>query len=630
MGSSNIGDILTAFSPSLDFLAVSSGDGRIKIWDTVKGQIQTEFADITGSDETNPYIKSDRGHLSVDYTCMKWLAVDGKKKRKLGSSLLILGTGSGDVLALDVSAGQLKWRVSDCHPGGVSAISFSKQRSHIFTSGADGMICEIDFLTGNLVQKFRGSTKAISAMTISPDGRMVATAASQLKILSSTDHKKIQKFSGHPGAVRCMIFSDDGNYILSSAVGERYVAMWRVGGGKKQSADCILAMEHPAVSIDCRINQSSEIDNRGLYVLAISVTGVCYFWCAKDIEELRNAVPTKISLSNEENLSSKTRAITSTIFAAKLQGIASASSGQIFVAFGLLVKPLFQKILVSSGENVKLRSSSDGVLLPMSQSLTLSKKARDVDNKVSALDRANAEDALLPIPKLVEFNERDKTQWHLALDPDEVIADLVKSRSEAKSEESQVEVTTKPISMEDQLRSLGILDGDSLTSKSRVDSSAFKRIDFDANLSPKKMRAAILSMTPTEAYGLLETLIADWQSRSRSAKAVLPWINCILINHSYHVIAQEEVTQMLHYLSKMVKARGAALQPLLQLVGRLQLILEQVNKTTQNGAQDPVQTDQINGSDSEDNDDDDDEVDDMYYGQEEDESQLSTDNDEEE
>jgi U3 small nucleolar RNA-associated protein 5 len=31
--------------------------------------------------------------------------------------LLVLGTGSGDVLALDVSAGQLKWSVSDCHPG---------------------------------------------------------------------------------------------------------------------------------------------------------------------------------------------------------------------------------------------------------------------------------------------------------------------------------------------------------------------------------------------------------------------------------------------------------------------------------------------------------------------------------
>ena len=31
MGSSNIRDLLTSFSPSLDFFAISSGDGRIKV-----------------------------------------------------------------------------------------------------------------------------------------------------------------------------------------------------------------------------------------------------------------------------------------------------------------------------------------------------------------------------------------------------------------------------------------------------------------------------------------------------------------------------------------------------------------------------------------------------------------------
>lgn len=31
MGSSNIRDLLTAFSPSLDFFAISTGDGRIKV-----------------------------------------------------------------------------------------------------------------------------------------------------------------------------------------------------------------------------------------------------------------------------------------------------------------------------------------------------------------------------------------------------------------------------------------------------------------------------------------------------------------------------------------------------------------------------------------------------------------------
>ena len=49
--------------------------------------------------------------------CVSEIFDDVQKKRKLGSSLLVLGTGSGDVLALDISAGQLKWKVNDCHPG---------------------------------------------------------------------------------------------------------------------------------------------------------------------------------------------------------------------------------------------------------------------------------------------------------------------------------------------------------------------------------------------------------------------------------------------------------------------------------------------------------------------------------
>ncbi|GLT32565.1 hypothetical protein SLA2020_072240 [Shorea laevis] len=133
MGSSNIRDILTSFSPPLDFLAICSGDGRIKVWDTLKGQIRTEFADIVSSEASGIYRKPERRQLSVDYKCMKWLSLDKKKKRKLGTSLLILGTGGGgdDVLALDVSAGQLKWKVSDCHPGDVSSTAFSANDSRI-------------------------------------------------------------------------------------------------------------------------------------------------------------------------------------------------------------------------------------------------------------------------------------------------------------------------------------------------------------------------------------------------------------------------------------------------------------------------------------------------------------------
>lgn len=50
---------------------------------------------------------------------------------------------------------------------GVSAISSPTNGSCIYTAGADGMICIIDSLSGNLLQKFRASTKAISRMSVS-------------------------------------------------------------------------------------------------------------------------------------------------------------------------------------------------------------------------------------------------------------------------------------------------------------------------------------------------------------------------------------------------------------------------------------------------------------------------------
>ncbi|MQL96350.1 hypothetical protein Taro_029032, partial [Colocasia esculenta] len=151
-------DLLAAFSP---YLKVNL------IWDTLKGQLQTEFANITSPDATGGIQQklNERGHLSLDYKCMQWVQL-WKKKKKSGNLLLVLGTGGGDILALDVAAGILKWKVRDCHPGGASSVSFSRHGS-LYTGGVDGMVCKIDPSTGNLLGKFKASTKAISALSVS-------------------------------------------------------------------------------------------------------------------------------------------------------------------------------------------------------------------------------------------------------------------------------------------------------------------------------------------------------------------------------------------------------------------------------------------------------------------------------
>lgn len=163
-----------------------------------------------------------------------------------------------------------------------------------------------------------------------------------------------------------MIFSEDGKYVLSSAVAERYVAAWRIDGSKKKLASFVLAMDHPAVFLDSRCIATGDNDDEGLCVLAISEIGVCYFWSGQNIDELRDCKPTKVSISTSDQ-HSKNNGVVPTVFAAKLQAAAKSSSGHLFAAYGSLIKPSFEKILVQPGEDIKLNSSADGILLPHGQ-----------------------------------------------------------------------------------------------------------------------------------------------------------------------------------------------------------------------------------------------------------------------
>lgn len=133
--------------------------------------------------------------------------------------------------------------------------------------------------------------------------------------------------------------------------------------------------------MDCRCIDNGGVDDAGLNVLAISETGVCYFWCGQNIEELRNTKATKILSSSEDVNSKSQKSATPVILAAKLQDIVKPASVHTFAAYGLLLKPSFQKILVNSGEDINLNCSPDGVLLRMNQSLLKSKRGRDVQNR---------------------------------------------------------------------------------------------------------------------------------------------------------------------------------------------------------------------------------------------------------
>ncbi|PNT77554.1 hypothetical protein BRADI_1g64927v3 [Brachypodium distachyon] len=530
-----IRDLLTSFSPAADFLALSSGDGRIKVWDAVRGSLQTEFADIPAV-EVGAVPETKRGHLALDYTCMKWVQLSGKKKRKAGSSLLVLGTGSGDVLALDVAAGQWKWRINDCHPGGVTAVAYSRHGRSVYSAGADGMVCRIDSSDGSVAGKFKSSSKAISALAVSPDGNILATAAGQLRTFDASDNKKVQKFSGHPVAVRSMTFSDNGKYILSSGVGERYVAIWKLGSG-----------------------------------------------------------------------------------------IDGPDSAHVLLAYGSVVKPSFDKLLVSYGKDIDLGVSEDGVLLPTIQP-TVPQKGQSAKTRgtITALDRANAEDAILPLPKLHTHEKKRKHGTEPSGDIKPAILSNLGTTTRTEKRVPVQRIEDDSICIEDMMRECGVIDQNiqghpDMPTKILSDLFGSSSMTVEANLPSKKIRSHLRSLRPEDSCKFLENLVSAWRTRCGSAEIVLRWIYCLLVIHG-RLIPSEKSTKLISDLEKMCAERYAATEDLLKLSGRLRLIMAQVDKDAKDVS------DKVRGSaPAQSDEEEEEEIDELVYGEDVDLSENSGD-----
>ncbi|TVU47379.1 hypothetical protein EJB05_06978, partial [Eragrostis curvula] len=562
-----IRDLLTSFSPDADFLALSSGDGRIKawnlgtrgpcvsrsgtaavcltrsfplaqVWDAVRGRLQTEFADIP-SVEVGAAAEAKRGHLALDYTCMKWVQLSNKKKRKAGSSLLVLGTGSGDVLALDVAAGQWKWRVSDCHPGGVTAVAYSKHGRNVYTAGTDGMVCRIDASDGSVVGKFKSSSKAISSIAVS---------------------------------------SDEGE----------------------------------------------------IHVLAISEIGVCYFWAGNGVDDLRSKKPTKIALSNS-SLARSQQAFS--IFAAKLQGLDGPNSAHVLLAYGSVVKPSFDKLLVCHGTDISLGISQDGVLLPNVQT-TMPKISQSAKKQeaITALDRANAEDAILPLPKI---QTQDKKRKHEATKPTGDIepaidSDIITTRLIEKRVPVQ-RIEDDSIRIEDMMRECGVIytrvkrsveDHPGIPTNILSDLFGSGSIKVNADLPSKKIRAHLRSLKPEDACKFLDSLVSAWKARSGRSDLVLRWIYCLLVIHG-RFIPSEKSRKVIKILEKMCAERYSATEDLLKLSGRLRLIVAQVDKNT--NVSDLPSEEMQDASAVESDEEEDEEIDETVFGEDSDLSRTSDD-----
>jgi WD40 repeat protein len=166
-----------AFSPDGRYLASSSEDKTVRLWELP-----------SGSD-----VRTLKGHAGAVRSVA--FSPDGR----------VLASGSADntVKIWEVATGT-QVRTLAGHSDGVVAVAFSPDGRRIASGSLDKTVRLWDLATGKLIRTVTGNGEAVSALSFSPDGRYLAWAssASTIRIQEVATGKEGKSFSQRKALVR--------------------------------------------------------------------------------------------------------------------------------------------------------------------------------------------------------------------------------------------------------------------------------------------------------------------------------------------------------------------------------------------------------------------------------------------
>jgi serine/threonine protein kinase len=237
-----------AISPRGNLIASASEDCTIKLWNLTAGKIVHTFLGHPAFVYAVTFSPNEQIVVSGDYNgAIKiWDIITGKEiATLLGSESVInslvispdgriLASGSHQKINLwDLKTKKLIYTFADLD--NVSEVVFSPNGKLIF-SAVSTQIKIWDIKTGQVIKTLVGHDFTINTVTISLDGKLLATGdnCNQVKLWDLPAEKILHSLSGHKGwfhnGVNAVAFSPD-SQILASSGGDRTIKLWQVSDG---------------------------------------------------------------------------------------------------------------------------------------------------------------------------------------------------------------------------------------------------------------------------------------------------------------------------------------------------------------------------------------------------------------
>lgn len=157
-----------------------------------------------------------------------------------GSDTLVTGNGGGQVFLHDGTTGAVRTKLESGR-GAVTALEVSRDWKMCVAGHADSWITLWDLSAGKLLQKWKTHVEPLTAVTCSPDGRLVATGAAStdphdnLKIWDTSNSNRITTLAGHSTPIRALRFAPKGD-LLASLSTDGKLLVWNLKTGAVLSA----------------------------------------------------------------------------------------------------------------------------------------------------------------------------------------------------------------------------------------------------------------------------------------------------------------------------------------------------------------------------------------------------------
>lgn len=218
-----------AFNPTKDQIASVSYDESLRLWKR------------DGTPEKVIKFSGMRQHIvfSMSYS------PDGEK--------FVVGTRSGGVYVYDSAGNQLQ---ALAHGVSVHTVAFSMDGRYVFSGGKDYLIKVWEFATGKVIHELQGHTGTIEDLSVSRNGRWLASASSDGNIgiwdLSDlADQSKPKKFlqmlHGHEDRVYGVSFNQNSTLLVSGSA-DNSIKLWKNANPEQQPDAWVLFSKQEALS----------------------------------------------------------------------------------------------------------------------------------------------------------------------------------------------------------------------------------------------------------------------------------------------------------------------------------------------------------------------------------------------